>query len=159
MVYIFLICSSAFLIPLFSKDLLLDEMMSREDQKKTGVSYLTPKQKIALENWINQNCNCTTQTPSPNEEKKYLFLSINIDNGQKIQLNDNSVWEVAPKDHPISAAWLTPIPIAIVPNDDPDYPYQLINKNTGISIQVKPSEITPTPPSEELPPSHPLPLQ
>lgn len=132
-----------FLTPLLGKGLVLDEVMSSEDQKKSGVSYLNPQQKIALEEWLNKNCNCPNRI-APEEDKKILFVSINIDAGRKIQLNDNSIWDVAPEDHEISEAWLSSIPIKIVPSDDPDYPYLLVNRNTGVSIHVKRGEAPPT---------------
>jgi hypothetical protein len=116
--------------------IILDEVMSLEDQKRTGVAYLTTNQRIALEDWLNKNCNCTNRIAPP-EAKKNLYVSINIDGGKKIQLNDNTIWDVNPHDYPISEAWLASIPIKIDPSDDPEYPFLLVNRNTGESIRVK----------------------
>ena len=138
-----------FLMPLYSKQILLDEVMNLEDQQRTGVAFLTPNQKIALEEWINKYCNCFSSKANQ-EDKQNLFLSINIDNGKKIQLNDNSIWEVDPRDYAISEAWLSPFPIKITTSDDPDYPFLLVNKDTGVSIRVKKSQMPA--PSEHLPP-------
>lgn len=133
-----------FFAPLLGKQLLLDEVMNKEDQRKTGVAYLTPNQRSALETWINQNCNCTPQKtpPQPN-----LFLSININNGQKIQLTDGTIWEINPQNYATSAAWLASIPIKIVPSDDPDFPYLLVNKNDGVSVKAKKAEMMPQAPA------------
>ena len=95
--------------PLASRGLVLDEVMSSEDQKKSGVAYLTTQQRIALENWVNKNCNCPNRI-APEETNKTLFVSINIDGGKNIQLNDNSIWDVDPDDYLLSEAWLSSIP-------------------------------------------------
>lgn len=155
--------------PVFSKQLLLDEVMSIEEQKRTGVAYLTPNQKIALEQWVNKNCNCPSTKNVNKEEHQALYLSINIDNGREIQLNDNSIWEVDPRDYLISEAWLTSFPIKIIPSDDPDFPFLLVNKSTGVSVRVRkgiappptpipaplapvPGTTTPAPPKPATPP-------
>jgi hypothetical protein len=132
--------------------MLLDEIMSKDDQRKSGVAYLTPNQRSALEVWINKNCNCSEKNIQP--EQQPLFLSINIDNGRKIQLSDDTVWEVDPRDYPTSEAWLTPIPIKIIPSNDPNYPSLLVNKNTGVSVKVRKAELMTLPP-----PQAPQPMQ
>ena len=134
-----------FLSPLLGTGLVLDEVMSKEDQKKTGVAYLSTNQRIALEMWINKNCNCPSRVAAP-EQGSNLFVSINIDSGRKIQLNDNSIWDIDPKDYNIAEAWLSSIPIKIVPSNDPDYPFLLVNRNTGISIKAKKGEAPPARP-------------
>jgi hypothetical protein len=143
---------------LLANPLVLDEVMSREDQKRTGVAYLSTNQRIVLEQWLNKNCNCPSRI-APAEEEKNLFVSINIDSGKKIQLNDNSIWDVDPRDYPLSEAWLASIPVKIVPSLDPDFPCLLVNRNTGVSIRVKKGEAPPPmpyharPPTEEAPAS------
>lgn len=144
--------SALFCIPkLLGGTILLDEVMSVEEQTQTGVAYLTPKQRVALEQWLNVNCNCPSRI-APHKKEKKLYVSINIDSGRMIQLNDNTIWEVDPRDQPISEAWLSSIPIKIVPSDDPDFPYLLVNKNDGISIRVKQGEAPPALPYHARPP-------
>jgi hypothetical protein len=154
---LFPLLAICFLSPLLSKALVLDEVMSKEDQKRTGVAYLSTNQRIALEQWINQNCNCPSRI-APTEQENNLFVSINIDSGRKIQLNDNSIWDVDPKDYNISEAWLSSIPVKIVPSYDPDYPCLLVNRNTGVSIKVRKGQApastphtTPTPAETQTP--------
>jgi hypothetical protein len=142
MKHLLTICLFFTALPLWANPLLLDEVMSREDQKRTGVAYLSTNQRIALEQWLNLNCNCSTRI-NPVEKAENLFVSINIDNGRKIQLNDNSIWDVDPRDTATSEAWLASIPIKIVPSEDPDFPFLLVNRNTGVSIRVKKGEAPP----------------
>lgn len=138
--------------------IMLDDVMSQEDQKKTGVSKLTYQQKFALEEWLNKNC--VMKNVKKVQTEKQLFLSINIDGGQKIQLSDNSIWQISPDDIPTASTWITPIPIQIVPSNYPDYPSLLVDAQTGVSIKAKnisgttggatstPPMQSPTPPSQ-----------
>jgi len=119
--------------------LLLDEVMSKEDQKKTGVIDLKPNQKIALENWINKNCPCAGQAKS--EKAEALFLAINVEGGKKIQLSDGSLWEIDPRDYSVSSTWLSPMPIKLTPSYNRSFPTLLVNKNTGVSVKARRAEI------------------
>ena len=114
--------------------ILLDHVMSKEDQKKTGVDKLTKNQKIALENWLNQNF---IPRVVPKESESELFLSINIDNGHKIQLSDNTLWEVSPDDVNTSSLWLTPFAVKIIPSGDPEYPCLIVNKESNVSVKAR----------------------
>jgi hypothetical protein len=118
----------------------LDDAMSPEEQKKTGVAGLSYQQRLALEQWLNDNY----IAKSPEEEKKIdtnpLYLSQNIDNGKTLMLTDDSVWEVKPEDRSVSESWLTPFPLQVLDNTDPDkaqYPKKFVNLNTNAMIKVK----------------------
>ena len=119
---------------LYAKQIMLDDVMTREEQKKTGITKLSLKEKIELENWLNKTFILKAQD---NPTEAQLFLSININNGQKLQLSDESIWEIAPNDIPTAAVWITPFPVKIIPSDDPDYPFLIVNTNTGISVKAK----------------------
>ncbi len=114
--------------------ILLDEVMSKEDQKKTGVDKLNKNQKIALEIWLDQNFTPKVKTQ---ESENELFLSINIDNGHKIQLSDNTIWEVSPDDVNTSSFWLTPFAVKIIPSGDPKYPCLIVNKDSNVSVKAR----------------------
>lgn len=129
--------------------MLLDEIMSKEDQKKTGVIDLKPNQKIALENWLNKNCQCAGQ--AKNEKPEALFLAINVEGGKKIQLSDGSLWEIDPRDYSVSATWLSPMPIKLAPSYNRNFPTLLVNKNTGVSVKARRAAPTEMPPSAEQP--------
>lgn len=137
---------------LHAKQIMLDDVMTREEQKKTGVYNLSPKEKIELENWLNRTFVLKDQG-APTEQAQ-LYLSININNGQKLQLSDESIWEIAPADVQTAAVWITPFPVKIVPSNDPNYPSLIVNTNTGISVKARRLESTP-PPVESQPPSQP----
>jgi hypothetical protein len=115
--------------------IILDEVMSRDEQKKTGVANLSRTQKIALEAWLNQKFVLKTKEEATQPE---LSLSINIDHGQKLELSDNSLWEIAPSDVQTSAVWIIPFPVKIASSGDPEYPCLIINLNSGASVKARP---------------------
>ena len=90
-----------------SSEIILDDVMSQEEQKKTGIKKLSFKQKVALESWLNRTF---VLKEKASENTTPLSLSINIDRGEKLQLSDGSVWLIAPTDRQISSIWLTPFP-------------------------------------------------
>lgn len=114
--------------------IVLDEVMSPDEQQQTGVANLSRDQKLALEAWLNQNFIPKEEEAQPLTQ---LSLSINIDSGQKIELSDDSLWEISPDDVPTAATWLTPIPIKLTPSNNPDYPMLLVNTNTGVAIKAR----------------------
>ena len=116
--------------------IVLDEVMSREEQKKTGVTKLTANEKIALEGWLNKNFVLKTKEEAP---KTQLSLSINIDHGQKLQLSDNSLWEIAPDDVSKAAVWITPFPVQISSSGDLNYPCLITDVNSGTSVRARPA--------------------
>lgn len=129
-----LLCTVLCSITLQADIILIDSVMPKDEQIKTGVASLSPTQKIALEHWINntftlKTASTTTTTP--------LTLSINIDNGKKLELSDNSIWEIAPADISTAAVWITPFTIEITHSNDPNYPYLLTNKLSHASVKAK----------------------
>lgn len=122
-----------------SGNIMLDDVMSPEEQKKTGINHLTAAEKQELEKWLNENF--TFKLPEaaaqPDLPKKELYLSENINNGKQLRLSDGSVYEIAPDDLVRTSFWITPFQIKIVPSQDPNYPYQIINTNTGTAVKAK----------------------
>lgn len=126
--------------------IVLDTVMSTEEQQRTGVANLSRNQKLALEAWLNKNFVEKEKTAASQTE---LSLSININNGQKLQLSDNSLWEIAPTDVQTSSVWITPFPVKITPSGNPDYPCLIIDLNSGDSVKARlitPSTQVPSPP-------------
>ncbi|MBS0605407.1 MAG: hypothetical protein KF898_04455 [Parachlamydiales bacterium] len=115
--------------------ILLDEVMSRDVQQKTGVANLTPLQKAALEDWLNANFE--VKSSKVERQAPEIMLSINIEGGRKLQLSDGTMWEVDPNDVVQSSVWITPFPIRIVPSDSTDYPFLLVNKTSGVSVKAR----------------------
>lgn len=134
MKFLFTVCFSLSTFVLQANAILLDDVMTQEEQKKTGVSRLTTQQKIELENWMNRTFVLKT---NPSSNSQTLYLSINIDGGAKLRLSDNSLWQVAPSDVPQAAGWLLPVPLEIQESKDPQYPYYLVNPQTQEKVKVK----------------------
>lgn len=126
----------ALLLSPLQAQIVLDEVMSKEDQQKTGVASLSRAQKLALETWLNKNF---VEKNVKEVAQPELSLSINIDHGQKLQLSDNSLWEIAPNDVQTSAVWITPFPVKITPSGDLDYPCLIVNLNSGASVKARPA--------------------
>jgi hypothetical protein len=120
--------------------IVLDDVMTKEDRQKTGIEHLSLSQKVALEAWLNKNF---ILKPQGQTTEATLSLSINIDNGQKLQLSDNSIWEIAPNDVPTSAVWITPFPVKIMPSNDQQYPWLIVNVNSGVSVKARKISATP----------------
>lgn len=125
---------------LHAEEMFLNDVMPKDVQKKTGVSDLSYKQRLALEKWIND----TFVLKNPPEKKKVeetLYLSQNIDNGKVLELTDGSAWQVAPDDVERAAFWIIPFPLYFVDNNDPNdndkYPKKIVNRNTGLGVKVR----------------------
>jgi len=118
----------------------LDQLMTPDEKKSTGVSTLTPAQKSALGGWIDQRFTMKSV-------KEGLSISLNINGGKRLLLSDHTLYEVAPSDVATASAWLSPSLIQIVPSGDPNYPDKLINTDTGVGVKAK--KVTATPPSTQ----------
>ncbi|MGL4539854.1 MAG: hypothetical protein ACRCU0_02620 [Candidatus Rhabdochlamydia sp.] len=144
--YFFLLSSLVCIPCLLCANIILDQAMTPEDQRKTGITKLNRKQKLALESWLNENFNPKEHS---SQDQEPLSLSINIDNGQKLQLSDNSIWEVHPQDVDISAVWITPFPLQIEKSTNPTYPFLLKNTRTQMSVRARKSSYNPVEKSKE----------
>lgn len=116
--------------------ILLDDVMSKEKQKQTGVNKLKPQEKIALENWLNDNFVLKSEAEKTASNAK-VSLSMNINQGEQLILSDGSRWQVAPDDVIKASGWITPFPMQIQPSDNPDYPFLLVNQNTKESVKAR----------------------
>lgn len=111
----------------------LENLMSVEEKKNTGYSSLTKKQQTALDTWINTHFTLNKTPPEGNS----LSLSVNIQNGKELILSDGSRWSVDPQDQTISSIWITPFPLKLIPNDNPNYPMTLLNLSSEEAVKVK----------------------
>jgi hypothetical protein len=111
----------------------LNDVMSMDEQQKTGVSQLTDTQKRELEAWINNKFILkTTTTPS-----QPVYLEQNIQGGAQLMFSDGSVYEIAPTDRSKVAFWLTPIVVSFDASGDPQYPARITNTLTNVSVSAK----------------------
>jgi hypothetical protein len=110
----------------------LNQVMSQDDQQKTGVSQLSEVQKKELENWINNKFVLKAPPVAPP-----IYLQQNMNGGSQLMFSDGSVYEIAPADRNKTSAWLTPISISIKPGSNTLYPYTITNTLTGVSVNGK----------------------
>lgn len=119
----------------------LDDAMPREEQKKTGVADLSYQQKLALEQWLNDNfVQKKSGAEKSSDGRPAVYLSENINNGKQLKLSDGSLWDVAPQDANTASFWIIPFPLCFMDNTDTDkedYPKILVNQNTGVGVKVK----------------------
>jgi hypothetical protein len=66
-----------------------------------------------------------------------LFLSINVNRGKELILDDNSRWEIDPEDQCISCLWLSPFPLTISFSESDEYPYILTNGLSKMQVKAK----------------------
>lgn len=71
------------------------------------------------------------------DDEDQLYLSLNMADGERLELSDGSTYEIAPADRIYSAYWITPFPIMLSESGDPDYPVKIINMNTGTFVRGK----------------------
>lgn len=111
----------------------LSEVMTVDEQKKTGVAGLNDVQKKELENWINNKFTLKTATASTQP----IYLQQNIQSGAQLMFSDGSIYEVAPTDRSKTVFWLTPIVITIEASNDPNYPAKITNTLSKVSVNGK----------------------
>ncbi len=126
--FLFAILNSDKLIGLIK----LNDVMSRAEQKKTGVARLSEVQKQELEKWMNDKF-----VLKPVQAEVPLTLQQNLQNGSQLELSDGSIYEIIPSDRSKTTFWLTPIVMKVAPSDDPMYPVLLTNTLTGVSVKAK----------------------
>jgi len=108
----------------------LNEIMSMDEQKKTGVAALSDAQKKQLESWINDKFVLKPTTVAASS----IYLEQNMQSGAQLMFSDGSIYEVAPTDRSKTVFWLTPIAVTIEPSGDPNYPSKITNTLTKVSV-------------------------
>ncbi|HNA62762.1 MAG TPA: hypothetical protein PKW79_06770 [Rhabdochlamydiaceae bacterium] len=110
----------------------LDQIMTVDEQKKTGITKLSETQKKELEAWINSKFILKTAT----SQEETISVQVNLQNGSRLLLSNNTLYEVAPPDRAQASAWLSVI-VTIEPSGDPTYPWKITNTATKSSIKAK----------------------
>ena len=128
-------CSFLISSPAFSL-ILLDQEMTPEEQKKTGISKLTEAEQRHLEQWINENLDKKSK-PHSQPFGMDLYVSEVINGGQRIRLSDNTLYELTPEDWVKAQAWigLTKVQVTHSPNEY--YPFTITNPNSGYSVKAR----------------------
>ncbi len=152
----------------------LNDVMTPDQQQKTGVAKLSREQKNQLETWINDKfvlkpVTTATGTTTPNTPPtpttppipagpmppaglKELYVSENLDGGAKLQLSNGDTYEIHPSDRDVSSAWLLPSNVTITPNKDPTYPVNITNTVSNTSVKARKFDPS-RPPMNTMPPN------
>lgn len=137
----------------------IEKVMSTAEQRETGVASLTARQRVALENWINnfatklleaatrrtrQHAGSGTrerrsQDPGGRASGVYPgaggghWIEDVSSGGAIIKLEDGSVWEIETTDQVDTALWLPVTDITVLEADSPvgPYSYMLVNTEDG----------------------------
>lgn len=121
----------------------LDQLMTPEEQKRTGITKLTKSEREALEQWLTNWTLQVLHKATPSSEKTYArvgsghWVSQKIDGGRFIKLEDGSLWEVSSIDRINTMLWLVTENITIIESGNPLYPYKLINSDSGNTAEAK----------------------
>lgn len=111
----------------------LDDYMSAQEQRTTGVINLTPDQKEALAGWLATQFEPTPPPPA----KKTMYLSENLSKGQILVMSDGSRYKINPNDISTSALWLFPISVEIGQSTDPNYPLTITNTSSKSVVRAQ----------------------
>ena len=121
----------------------LNQIMTPEEQKRTGVAKLTESERKALEQWLTNWTLKVLYKAAVNSGQVYArvgsghWISEKVDRGRFILLEDGSLWEISPIDRINTMLWLVAEKIIVIENADPFYPYKLINSDSGDTAEAK----------------------
>lgn len=123
----------------------LEQVMTPQEMKATGVENLLQTQRAALERWLYNYTIKIMQFHQSLLKHDYLdvgsghWIKRKVEGGKLIILEDNSIWEINPLDRIYAALWLPLTSITIIESDSPigDYKYILINTDDGEKALAK----------------------
>jgi hypothetical protein len=113
----------------------MEQVMTQDELRSTGVEGLTQAQRVALDAWLNRYTSRLLTTASNNGTGAYgsvgggHWITEKSDNGGFITLEDGSFWEINSIDRIDTALWLPVTNITVILSRSPivDYKYELIN--------------------------------
>lgn len=115
--------------------LAFDSDLNEEQQNKLGLAKLSIQERAALRDWVEEHY--TQRDIAQNSKKGGPLLVEVLKSGKFIRLSDDSLWEIDPKDTPITQSWITPNEIKIGKKSNGEYPYTLTNRLTGSTVKAK----------------------
>lgn len=74
------------------------------------------------------------QMPNAYTDAVDLYLSLNMNGGQNLQLSNGDVYGINPDDQIYSSLWITPFPVILGESGNADYPIKITNMLTGTSV-------------------------
>lgn len=108
--------------------------MSEKQLVETGVHRLTDEEKIHLQKWVAKHFQALEK------KKKKPELSENLFRGKYIKLTDDTLWEIHPKDRPITQGWISAVAIEVEEKKEGEYPYLLINSLSLSKVRAQKTE-------------------
>lgn len=78
-----------------------------------------------------------SQDRKPHATEEQLYLSLNIGQGDTLELSDGSTYQIDPEDKLYASYWITPIPIMLSESGNQEYPVKITNLNTGNFVKGK----------------------
>lgn len=118
-----------------------DTEMTAQEKKQTGLTRLSDKEKTALQNWIENHYQKRIEPIGGTQEEG--TLEENLKSGSFIRLSNGTLWNIHPKDTPITQGWITPVEITVTQTGNADYPYKLTNTLTGSSVRARKAQQEP----------------
>lgn len=133
----------------------MDEVMTGEELKATGINGLLPSQRAALDRWLSEytvkviqlaqrSDKPATSGPGPGAAtytggSRAHWIKSKADNGAIIILEDGSMWEINSLDRIDTALWLPISNVTILKASSPvgDYKYTLVNTDDGEKALAK----------------------
>jgi hypothetical protein len=118
----------------------IDQVMTIQEQRDTGISTLSPSQRSALDEWLNRYTqNVLRAVSNSGSIGRYAgvgtghWISEVSGNGAYIKLEDDSMWEINEIDRIDTAIWLPVSNITVIVSKRPvgDFKYELINTDDG----------------------------
>jgi hypothetical protein len=127
--------------------LALDKLMTKDEQKATGVSKLSAEERAALEDWLTRFAlTVTTETAkrlgASGKSGTYVgvgqkhWVSEKIDSGALIKLEDGSVWQISPIDKINTILWLPTDNVVVIESSNVQYPYKLVGRRDAAEARL-----------------------
>jgi len=125
----------------------LDKIMTKEDQKETGVSKLSPKERAALEEWLTRFAvavatEVTKKSGGAGRSGGYVgvgrkhWVKEKIDSGAFIKLEDGSLWQISAIDKINTMLWLPTDNVVVIESKNPQYPYKLVGERDAAEARL-----------------------
>ena len=121
----------------------LNQLMTPEEQMRTGIIKLTKSEREALEQWLSNWTLKVLDEATVSSGQTYAsvggghWMSKKIDGGRFIKLEDGSLWEISSIDRINTMLWLVTEEITVIESSNPLYPYKLINNDSGDTAEAK----------------------
>jgi len=120
--------------------LTIEQVMTPNELKETGVATLTPSQRTALNSWLNKYTERILRVAPESTDSGHYggvggghWIKDVAGNGAYITLEDGSLWEVNEIDRVDTSIWLAITNITVLTSKEPigQFRYELLNTDDG----------------------------